>query len=84
MENNTPDTPSAYDDITGRIQPINLERERNIAINFKDAIIDMAVKARDKGETIILGLDTTWIPGGSGSSALLAEINYPAEGLITL
>jgi len=56
-------------------------REKIIGAKFRDKVIDIAMKAKAKNETVILGLDTTWIPQGSGMGELLAEMDRLIENL---
>jgi len=56
-------------------------REREIAIDFRNAAITKAVKAKDRGEYIYLGLEETWIKNKSGPQPLISEFERLPENL---
>jgi len=59
----------------------DLDRERNIAIDFRDAIIEKAVKAKKDDQYILFGLDETWIKNKSGLQAIITELERLPENL---
>jgi len=59
----------------------DLERERNIAVDFRDTIIRRANEAKAEGQFIILGLDESWIPDMSGPQAVISELERLPENL---
>ncbi len=59
----------------------NENRERDMAIDFRDEIITMAQAARGKGQYIILGLDESWILNRDGSQAVICGIARLQETL---
>jgi len=60
---------------------IDFDRERNIAIDFRDTIVDRAEKAQKNGQYIILGLDESWILNMSGPQAVVTELERLPENL---
>lgn len=58
----------------GRALPPDLERERNIAADFMNVIMRMSKDAGQKGQSIILGLDESWILNKSCPQAMIQEI----------
>lgn len=56
-------------------------RGRILAEDFINKFVDFASAANNKGEAVVLGLDTTWIPGGSGSFPLTNELSRIPEYL---
>ncbi|MFA6610187.1 MAG: hypothetical protein WCT15_05000, partial [Candidatus Omnitrophota bacterium] len=59
----------------------DLERERNIAIDFRDTIIRRAREAKERGEFLILGLDESWIINKSCPQAVIQELERLPENL---
>lgn len=55
-----------------KIQTVDIGRERIIARDLCDAVIMQAVAAKDRGETIVLGLDTSWIPNMNAAQGIIA------------
>ena len=76
-----PITPRLLDKFNPVRDEPDLNRERNIAINFRDAIIDKAVKAKKQGQYIFLGLEETWIKNKSGPQTIISEIERLPESL---
>ncbi|MBF0493913.1 MAG: GHKL domain-containing protein [Candidatus Omnitrophica bacterium] len=54
---------------------IDPDREKLIASRLWDKVVGAAIEAKAKNEALILGLDTTWIPEGSGASRLIKELD---------
>lgn len=52
----------------------DLEREKNIAIDFRDAVINRALGAKKENQYIILGLDTSWILNMSGPQGIISAL----------
>ncbi|MBN1353653.1 MAG: aminotransferase class I/II-fold pyridoxal phosphate-dependent enzyme [Candidatus Omnitrophica bacterium] len=59
----------------------DLERERKIAVDFRDTLIDMALTAKENGQYIILGLDESWIPNKGSIQPVINAIGRLLEKL---
>lgn len=57
------------------------DRERNIAIDFRDVIITRASEAKKEGQTIIFGLDESWILNMSCAQPIIQELERLPENL---
>ena len=60
---------------------LDLKREKKVAVGFRNELIAMAYEAKKQGETIILGLDESWIPKGAGAMPLIKAIDEFVQDL---
>jgi hypothetical protein len=58
-----------------------LDREKNIAEDFRDSVIAMAAAAKKEDRVILLGLDESWINNKRGVQTVIAEIERLPEKL---
>lgn len=57
------------------------ERERRIAAAVREAVLRKAYAAKKEGQTLILGLDESWIPNKSAVQPIISEFERLPENL---